>query len=368
MWGLGLLVALAVVSPPQEEILRRIAEAVHENHVRRPPQRDVLALSLDQVDAYLKRLDPHSAYLSADEYLRQKDAERNGYPGIGVELAMDARGIVLIPFSNGPAHRAGVTTRTHLLGVNGTAIAGLDLQQVGHLLTGAEGSPVRLSLAQPDALPPHEVVVTREHFRPPSVEVARSHGSPYLNIRRFIAHETTAALRVALRRGLNGAGPLVLDLRDCTGGDLHESMDAASLFLPSGKLLASIVDGSGTEQRFYSLPEERVFDRPVLVLVGPSTASAAEVFAFALRYYREAKLIGQPTYGKCSSQTYVELPDGSALRLTNRRIVYPNGESCAGKGLAPDLMVPESEIYDTDRLIERGMSLVGNRRQGLAPQ
>ena len=104
---------------------------------------------------------------------------------------------------------------------------------------------------------------------------------------------------------------------------------------------------------YYSLASQ-IIHKNILLLVGPRTASSAEIFAKALQYYQKALLISQKTYGKCLSQTYIELSDGSALKLSNLKIIYPDNTYCHGEGLTPDIIVNDKQLYETHTLILKG--------------
>jgi carboxyl-terminal processing protease len=85
------------------------------------------------------------------------------------------------------------------------------------------------------------------------------------------------------------------------------------------------------------------------------TASAAELFVAVLTHYSKAIVIGQRTHGKCTSQKYVELPDGSALKLTNLKIYYPDGAHCNGLGRRPGIRVADRDLFRTGKLISEGL-------------
>jgi len=77
----------------------------------------------------------------------------------------------------------------------------------------------------------------------------------------------------------------------------------------------------------------------VIALVDQGTASAAEILAAALRDHGRAKLVGTPTYGKGTVQTFYDLEDGAGLKLTTARYYTPKGNSLESKGLVPDVRV-----------------------------
>lgn len=336
-------------------IMQEVAEAVHKYHISQPPVATVLAVSIEGLNEFLQTLDPHSKYLTAEAYLKIKQIEKEGYNGIGAEVARNKHGIVLIPFYGGPVYRSGIRERQYLMAINGHKTEGMDLNEVGRLLAGPQGSTVTLGVSPYQGSAYQDVMLFRERFTPPSVEVITESKLEYLRIRHFTSHRTVPSLTVAIKRMKAKGLPVILDLRDSTGGDLHEALDAVSLFLPGGKPIGKVTGNSGNEQFFYSLPDQQLLSDRILVLVGPTTASAAELFLAGLKHYSRAVVIGQRTYGKCTSQKYIELSDGSAVKLTNLRIFYPSGEFCNGAGLIPDILVTDRELFQTTRLISEGI-------------
>jgi C-terminal peptidase prc len=78
---------------------------------------------------------------------------------------------------------------------------------------------------------------------------------------------------------------------------------------------------------------------PIICLVDQGTASAAEILAAALHDHGRARLVGLPTYGKGTVQTFYDLDDGSGLKLTTARYLTPKGNSLESKGISPDQRV-----------------------------
>lgn len=358
-WISSLLLCLFALRLPSQvsaqDIMQEVVDAVHQHHYKRPPKEALFSVPVDSINEFLKTLDPHSKYLTADAYRKTKQNENEGCSGIGVEVTRNKHGIVLVPFCDGPAYQSGIRERQYLVAINGHKTEGMDIDEVGNLLAGLQGSTIRLRVSSHHGGESRDVKVFRGEFTPSSVEVISESNIEYIRIRRFISRRTLPGLTVAIRRMKEKGLRIILDLRDSTGGDLYEALDAASLFLPGGRYIGKVMDGSGNERHFYSLPNQQlVFDR-ILVLVGPHTASAAELFLASLRHYSRVISVGQRTYGKCTSQKYIELSDGSALKLTNLKIVFPSGEFCNGVGLEPDIPVTDDDLFQTKELISKGI-------------
>ena len=82
---------------------------------------------------------------------------------------------------------------------------------------------------------------------------------------------------------------------------------------------------------------------PVVVLVGPGSASGSEVVAGALRDNHRATLIGEKTFGKGSVNHLRELSDGGALYVTIARWLTPSCEQIEGVGLQPNIQVAATD-------------------------
>ena len=142
---------------------------------------------------------------------------------------------------------------------------------------------------------------------------------------------------------------LIFDVRDNTGGYLSSIVDVLDMILPADKLLVSFDYGNENNSRkpYYSETEQQI-DLPIVVLQNRNTASAAELFAGALRDHGYATLIGETTRGKCTMQSGYRLPDGSYIKVTVADYLPPSGESYQGVGLDPDIRIPLAPAYQAE--------------------
>ncbi|MBE1425768.1 carboxyl-terminal processing protease [Desulfomicrobium macestii] len=354
--GLLILVVTAVFAThagalcaPLDEIRRILREDALV-----PPAPEVLeALDEARLPELLKQIDPYARFFPAREY-QSPATGREAWIGIGAELVVRGDEIFLSVYRGGAADLAGVPDRSRLLEIDGRSVAGLEPVAVASALKGEEDTAVRLMLMRPDGRQ-EAVTIIREPFKPLDVEPVPPGDRQVLRIREFVAGMTRPALQATIdflaRKGAARDGQLIIDLRDAGGGDLYEAFDIAGMFLPAGTLLGSIQSRDGQPREVRSSSGDK-YPMPLILIVGPDTASAAEIFAGALHRQGRAKLVGQRTYGKCSSQTDVRLSDGSVLRYTNRDVLLPGGDSCSGAGLAPDLEMSGATLGNLPMLVQ----------------
>lgn len=346
-----LLTASGLYAAPLEavrDILRR--------HLLNPPDEVALsALTEEDLSQRLKDIDPHARIFSAREY-RVPLIGADAWIGIGAGLAMREGSAVLHVYRGGGAERAGIPDRSRLLAIDGESVRGQDMEIIAARLKGEAGSVVRLEVAPPGGKK-QNFTVRREVFTPLDVELVPPGTQRVVRIRDFAGGLTRPAMRATLEflakaGSANESAPVIIDLRDAPGGDLYEAFDLAGLFVPAGTQLGTIRgrDGYAMEIR---APGGIKYFMPITLLVGPETASSAEIFAGILRQHDRVRLVGQRTYGKCTSQTDARLSDGSVLRYTNKEVLFPGGDTCSGVGLTPDLIVTDEELDLLPRLVER---------------
>ena len=282
--------------------------------------------------------DPYSAYLSPGEWAAFQAVAQGEFVGVGVTLGPAPGGTAVVDVLSGsPAARAGLAPGAEILAVDGREAAGRPPAQVALWLRGRAGSRVWLTVRQAGKV--RSVALRRAALTLPTVRARMlAGGIGYLRIYRFGAGTRAAAARAlaALRRG--GMRALVLDLRDDPGGLMSQAVAVARLLVRAGPV-AAVQDRSG-HRVVYTAPGPGL-GLPAAVLIDRGTASAAELLAGAIRDRHAGILIGGRTYGKGVVQQLFALPEGGALKLTVARYLTPNGTDLNGRGLAPQLAVPE---------------------------
>jgi len=331
---------------PSEATLAELRTVLTEDLAWPVPAEALAALGGADFATRLRAIDPHALWLPADA---AEHGATNGWSGIGADLHVGSDGVRLLPHQGGPAAIAGVPDGARLLAVDADPVDGLSPEALAERLRGAAGTRVRVTVGE-DGGARRSYAIERAALRP--LDVERINGArTVLRVREFRAGLTRPALLASITAEARTANApaLVIDLRHSPGGDLFEAFDIAALFVPPGTLLGRLHRRAGPTRALRAPPGDKL-DMPLVLLVGPDTASAAELFAGSLQALGRATLVGRPTHGKCSSQTTVRLRDGSRLRYTNLVVELPHAATCHGRGLHPDVLLTPSALHDGELL------------------
>ena len=296
-------------------------------------------LERDSIDAILAGLDdPHTSYLSRDEYAALRARTARSYTGVGLTVGPAKDSLVVKDALRGPARAAGIRTGDRIVMVDGRKVHRLPFDRSLDLIKGEEGTTVRLTVRRPRE-GRIDFTVERKEMELAAVRSRMlTERGPKLGYVRVLSFRSGAAEEVAQRgRALVEAGAkgLVLDLRDNPGGLLSEAVDTVSLFVEEG--IVCTADGVNHGRLVYEVSGDApLADVPLVVLVDGESASAAEVVAAALDDHGRATVVGRRTYGKASVQSVRELSNGDALKLTTAVLLTPAGTDLAAHGVKPD--------------------------------
>ncbi|HXC03894.1 MAG TPA: S41 family peptidase [Bacteroidia bacterium] len=280
----------------------------------------------------LQELDPHSAYMTADERKRNDEPLEGNFEGIGVEFNIIADTVrVMNVITGGPSENAGIHAGDRIVLVDDKPFTGKKVNGnlVMKTLRGKGGSKVKLSVKRADV--PHlvQVEITRGSVPIYSIDAAYmlNKETGYIKLSRFAAtsyDEFMTSFRKLQSRGMH---KLILDLRGNGGGYLNIAVSLADEFLSKGKMIVYTrgrsVPGGG--KKFIATAGGNFETEPLLVLVDENSASASEIIAGAIQDNDRGTILGRRSFGKGLVQEEHELPDGSAFRLTIARYYTPSG-------------------------------------------
>lgn len=309
--------------------------------------------------------DPHTMFL-VPKVAKKFDVDtKANYVGVGARLSPYAVGAKLIGakavvvFEDGPGYASGLRRGDVIVGVNGRSVAGIDIDQIVEKIMGEEGTNVKLTLLRPGRAASFVIEVRRSHVITPTVESQYFKDSKvgYIFIASFSAPTAEQFDKELDKLEHNPLKGLVIDLRYDPGGYLETAVDILSRFR-TNKVVVSMKMRDGSVNHEYTNPGlEHSFRYPVVLLINGESASAAEIFAGALRDYGMVTLVGTHTFGKASVQEVFDFKDGSSGKVTVARYFLPLGGDVGrkvdeygtylGGGIEPDV-----KVDSTDRLPE----------------
>lgn len=281
--------------------------------------------------------DPYSTYMTAEEYKRLSMQNAGNIVGIGISVGKDSSGYlnVLKVYKDSPAESAEIQVGDTIVKVDDVDTSTVSLSEAGNLINGETGTKVSVVIRRSGE--EKTLTITRRKITLQSVEHRMIGSYGYVRILEF-NNSTVNQFNNALNaiRSQNAAG-IIFDVRNNSGGTLASVCEMLDKLLPKGAIVLG--DGpDGNKQVLYESDDEALL-LPMVCLVNENTASAAELFASALRDYNKASLVGNTTFGKGVMQTTYQLTDGSAVRLTTGYFYPPKSGNFNGVGITPDYSV-----------------------------
>ena len=306
--------------------------------------------------------DPYSTFLPPADAQKFEEDIRGNFGGIGAELGIRRGEIVIIaPLKNSPASRADLRAGDRILEVNSSSTFELTLDEAVSWIRGPIGTEVTLTVMREEWEEPREITVQRADIEIPTLDWEMKGDIAYFALYSFNARAEGVfyeAVRKALAQGARG---IVFDVRNNPGGYLEVAVDLASWFVPQGSLIVSEAGREGEDAKFEAAGNAALVDVPTVVLINGGSASAAEIFAGALRDIRQVVLVGEQSFGKGSVQQLFPLILGSSLKLTIAQWVLPSGEIIEGEGLTPTHAVElteEDQIAGRDPQLDSALEIV----------
>jgi len=309
----------------------------------------------DAVRGMLSGLDPHSAYLAADEYQELKEGTTGQFGGLGIEVTMENGFIkVVSPIDDTPAQRAGLKTGDLIVRLDDQPVKGMTLTDAVKMMRGEPGSKILLTVVREGEEAPLKINLIRDVIKVKSVKSRMlEKGYGYLRISSFQSgtgeglKDSLAALKKENGADLKG---LVLDLRNNPGGVLNAAVEVSDAFIKSGLIVYTEGRIANSEMRFNAAPDDLINGAPIVVLINAGSASASEIVAGALQDQKRAVIMGEKSFGKGSVQTILPTSNGAAVKLTTARYFTPSGRSIQAEGIEPDVALAHVKLESLDKV------------------
>ncbi len=328
-------------------------------------------------NAITRSFDPHTEYLPPTQSEELEIEMRGSLEGVGATLRNENgffKVVSIVP--GGPAAKQGMLQPEDIIlqmaekGADPVDITDMHPGDAAHLIRGAKGTEVRLTVKKPDGTQKvipiiRDVVQIEDTFVKDTVIEAPDGGKiGYILIPGFYrdfektsrgvdarnaTDDTRKAINDLKKSKLDG---IILDLRNDGGGSLVDAIDITGLFLESGPVV-QVKANNGKIQVLNDDDANIEYTGPLVVLVNTFSASASEIVAAALQDYKRAIIVGgEHTFGKGTVQitTHLnknlrtsvshEIGDLGVLKMTINKFYRITGGSTQFKGFTPDVVLP----------------------------
>jgi len=342
LWGSGSAEATSHDQSPYAMVSQvgRVLVQIENNYVD-PVDRK--RITEGAIKGMVEELDPHSQYMSPEDYSLFQGETEGQFGGVGIEVESKEDSLIVIaPIEGSPAERAGVKSGDRIVAINGEDVSRTALDKLVRKMRGVPGTHVRLAVRRPGMTDLLSFDLERQVIHVASVSTRLlDDGYAYLRIKQFQERTHDEILRAAAKLRGEARGPvrgIVLDLRGNPGGLVDEAAEIADEFLDAGTIYTTRHRGQIVDE-VKARSGGAFVSVPTVVLVNEFSASAAELLAGALQDPKRALVVGANTFGKGSVQTILDLPGGGGLRLTTARYYTPSGHSLQADGVHPDVRV-----------------------------
>jgi carboxyl-terminal processing protease len=297
----------------------------------------------------LSGLDPHSAYLNAEEFKDLQIGTSGEFGGLGIEVGMENGFVkVIAPIDDTPAQRAGVHAGDLIIRLDDTPVKGMTLSDAVKHMRGKPGTKITLTIVREGVDKPLKITITRAVIKVKSVKSRMLEpGYGYVRITQFQSKTGDSLVKAVAKLKKESGGKvkgMVLDLRNNPGGVLGAAVAVSDAFLNSGLIVYTEGRVPDSRLRFTANPGDVLNGAPLIVLVNGGSASASEIVSGALQDHHRAIIMGQRTFGKGSVQTIMPSRGGTAVKLTTARYYTPSGRSIQAEGIVPDVEVKNVKV------------------------
>ncbi len=344
----------------QLNLFGEVFERVRAEYVEGVTDKELIEHALNGM---LSNLDPHSGYLSADDFSDMKVETRGEFGGLGIEVTMD-NGLVKVvsPIDDTPAFRADIQSGDYIVKIDEEPVMGLSLNEAVDKMRGKVGTPIDLVIRREgeDAL--IDVTIIRDIIKIKSVRHRVEGNTGYIRITTF-NRNSGSGVRNAIKEISDELGDsligYVIDLRNNPGGLLSQAIEVSDAFLDKGEIVSQRGRSEEDTERNNATSGDLTNGLPLIVLINSGSASASEIVAGALQDHKRGIIMGTQSFGKGSVQTIIPVPGNGAMRLTTARYYTPSGRSIQAKGVTPDIIVEQAHLESLGRQRVREADLRG---------
>lgn len=283
--------------------------------------------------------DEYARYMQANAYYQLQQTTSGVVNGAGFEAADNGSGYLSVTqvYKNSSAESNGVKVGDVITEIDGKSLLSMTPDDALKRISGEIGTKVSLKLVRNG----EEISVTLVCQQVDIESVTDKLLENKIGLIRITAFNAKTSEQFSTSFNsltARGAKAVIIDVRQNGGGTIASIKPMLNRLIPAA-VIAYSENSDGVRKTLVETDGADYVNIPLAVLVDAGTASAAELFAVALRDERGAAIIGTQTYGKATIQSTIGFPDGSALTLTTAKIIPSKSESYDGTGIKPDYLV-----------------------------
>ena len=325
------------------DLFGEVLENIQKDYVDEVDQSDIMDSAINGV---LQSLDPYSAYMSPELFKEMQTDTRGEFGGLGIEIGMEAGVVkVISPIDDTPAAKAGIKAGDYIVKIGNEQVQGKSLLEAVKLMRGPVGTSIDLTIRRKDIKKPLEFKIVRKIIEVQSVSskiIGDEKNLGYIRLKSFNENSDKQFLKSLKEfEKKSKVKGYVFDLRNNPGGLLTQAINITDFFLEEGEIVSTKGRQVSETRKFFARKGDEIKGKPIVVLINYGSASAAEIFAGALKDHKRAIILGENSYGKGSVQSIIPLRNGGGIRLTISKYYLPSGKSISEVGVTPDIVIEE---------------------------
>ena len=325
------------------DLFGEVLENIQKDYVDEVDQSDMMDSAINGV---LQSLDPYSAYMSPELFKEMQTDTRGEFGGLGIEIGMEAGVVkVISPIDDTPAAKAGIKAGDYIVKIGNEQVQGKSLLEAVKLMRGPVGTSIDLTIRRKDIKKPLEFKIVRKIIEVQSVSskiIGDEKNLGYIRLKSFNENSDKQFLKSLKEfEKKSKVKGYVFDLRNNPGGLLTQAINITDFFLEEGEIVSTKGRQVSETRKFFARKGDEIKGKPIVVLINYGSASAAEIFAGALKDHKRAIILGENSYGKGSVQSIIPLRNGGGIRLTISKYYLPSGKSISEVGVTPDIIIEE---------------------------
>ena len=326
------------------DLFGEVLENIKKDYVDDVDQSEIMDSAINGV---LQSLDPYSAYMSPELFREMQTDTKGEFGGLGIEIGMEAGVVkVISPIDDTPAERAGIKAGDYIVKIGTEQVQGKSLMEAVKLMRGPVGTSIDLTVRRKNVKKPIEFKIIRKIIEVQSVNseiIGKEKNIGYVRLKSFNENSDNQFLKSLKKfEKSNKIKGYVIDLRNNPGGLLTQAINITDFFLNDGEIVSTKGRKISETRKFFARKGDEIKGKPIVVLINNGSASAAEIFAGALKDHKRAIILGENSYGKGSVQSIIPLRNGGGMRLTISKYYLPSGKSISEVGVTPDILVEET--------------------------